>query len=259
VKPELAELVQRALSRDTAQRLKGATPMGDALRQLVTGEPRLYLHEITSPDDRERSSRAPRLSLPDTVMIGPTPVSGAPVVTTTAPARSRRASLPLMLGAAALAGVTAWTLSERPVRSSDDHGAVRASAPVVVSSLPPPALAVASVVPPSLKRFSLEVRPVTARVALDGAVVEARAGRVLLEGVVGSVHTARVTVGGRSHEQRVAITEDGLIPARVALPAPSGAPAQPSPAALKTAPASETQAGPAAEAESSNGLITKFE
>jgi serine/threonine-protein kinase len=259
VKPELAELVQRALSRDTEQRLKGATQLGDALAKLVNGDLRLRLEEITSPDERERNSRAPRLSLPDTVMIGPTPASGTPVVTTTAPARSRN-RLPLVFGAAALAGAVAWTLAERPARSSDKPPAAAASAPAVTPTTPSPAVMVSTPAPAALKRFSLEVSPATARVSIDGLVAEARAGRVLIEGVVGSAHTARVTFAGRSNEQRVAITEEGLVPGRIAVAASVVSAGQPpAPPKSSAAPVAEAPANPVPTPASSVDLTTVFE
>jgi hypothetical protein len=43
----------------------------------------------------------------------------------------------------------------------------------------------------------------------------------LLDGPVGSVRSLRVSLGGRSRDARVAITHDGLVPARVWAPAAS--------------------------------------
>jgi serine/threonine-protein kinase len=256
VKPELAELVQRALSRDTQQRLKGATQLGDALGKLVNGDPRLRLTEITSPDERERSLRAPRLSLPDTVMIGPTPPSGTPVVTTTAPARPRRLSLPVVFGAAALAGAAAWTVAERPARSSDDHATAAVPVPLATPLTPSAVAAGSAASPPLLKRFSLEVSPPAARVSIDGVAVEAHAGRVLIEGVVGSAHTARVTFAERSNEQRIAITEEGLVPAQIVVPVRR---APQTPPKASSAPAPKYQPIFLEEAPAPSGLSTKFE
>jgi serine/threonine protein kinase len=264
VKPELAELVQRALSRDTEQRLKGATQLGDALQKLVHGDPRLRLEEITSPDERERSSRAPRLSLPDTVLIGPTPVSSMPVVTSSVPARSRNwLSLPLMFGAAALAGAAAWTMADRSARSSDDDPVAAASALPVrspASSLPVAPLPAALVPAAPLSRFSLQVSPPVAHVSLGGVAVESHAGRVLIEGPVGSVHTVRVSFGGRSLEQRVVITEDGLVPPAIIVPVNAGSASRP-PAAPTSPPTSVTDVvvNPATAPGSSMGLTTTFE
>lgn len=259
VKPELAELVQRALSRDTGQRLKSATQLSEALLKLAGADARLRLAEITSPDERERSSRAPRLSLPDTVMIGPTPASGSPVVTTTAPRRARRLSLPLIFGAAVLGGAAAWTFAGR----SPSNPAVPAAQAVPVASSAPAPAAVVAPVPsqPSLKRLSLEVSPAAARVSIDGVAAAVRAGRVLVEGPVGSVRTARVTVAGRSIEQRVAITEDGLIPPRVgvAVGGQSANPPVPAPK-LQAVQAAEVAAPtPTPVSSTAVGLTTVFE
>jgi serine/threonine-protein kinase len=263
VKPELAELVQRALSRDTEQRLKSATQLGEALRKIVGPDARLRLAELKAPDECERSSCAPRLSLPDTVMIGPTPVPAPPVVTTSAPGRARRLSLPLIFGAAALSGAAAWTFAERSASSSASPSVSAAhTASVGVNAAPAGAHASVSS-PPALKRVSLEVRPAAARVAIDGVPAEVRAGRVLIEGPVGSVRTARVMIAGRTIEQRVAITEDGLIPPRLVVALAGGQPPAPRAAPPKAEPESasasdpETAAAPAGS--SAIGLTTIFE
>jgi hypothetical protein len=116
--------------------------------------------------------------------------------------------------------------------------------------------------PPALARLSLEVSPAAARVSIDGTAVEVRAGRVLIEGPVGSVRTARVTAGGRTMEQRVAITEDGLFPARVVL-ASSSQPAHLRAPLPKSEPLNASGAvpdvSPGPASSSAIGLTTTFE
>jgi eukaryotic-like serine/threonine-protein kinase len=225
VQPELAEMVQRALSRDPEQRLRSAAELRDALVELIGADTRLFLHQIRAPDEQQRSSRAPRLAIADTVMIGPMPPhSSMPVVTTTAPARptapGRRAPA-IALAAAGLAGALAWTMTRPP------------SAPLSSSLLPnavsAPAVPVPSAVTPLLDvppepepaSFALEVGPPNALVSVDGKPVPVKEGKVLLDGPVGSVRSLRVSLGGRSRDARVAITHDGLVPARVWAPAAS--------------------------------------
>jgi eukaryotic-like serine/threonine-protein kinase len=119
VEPNLAAVVQSALSRDPGLRLKSAAELRDALQQLVAGDARLYLEDIRPPDEQRRKSRAPRLSLPDTVMIGPTPHSGMPVVRALShkPPRGKAGTLAVLLGAAALA-ITVWFVARAPMSGS---------------------------------------------------------------------------------------------------------------------------------------------
>jgi len=76
VRPELAEIVNRSLSRDPGRRMRNATEVRDALRPLISGSSRLFLHELVGVTDEERSFAATRLSLADTVDAGSP--SGAP-------------------------------------------------------------------------------------------------------------------------------------------------------------------------------------
>lgn len=148
VEPQLAAVVQSALSRDPGLRLESAAELRDALQQLVSGDRRLYLEDIRPPDEQRRKSQAPRLSLPDTVMIGPTPHSGMPVVRALSnkPPRGGVGSLRLALGAGALAtGV--WFFAKAPAT----HGSAPAlaEAPLAAASERPPAISTAQVPLPS--------------------------------------------------------------------------------------------------------------
>jgi hypothetical protein len=82
----------------------------------------------------------------------------------------------------------------------------------------PSPTASASTDAPQIKRFLLEVNPAAAHIAVDGVSAQVLAGRVAIEGAVGSVHTVRVTFAGRSSDQRIAIAHDGLVPSRVNMP-----------------------------------------
>jgi eukaryotic-like serine/threonine-protein kinase len=225
VRPDLAEVVQRTLSRDPNQRLCSATLLCEALSKLVNGDARLYLDEISVPDDQERRSLAPRVSIPDTVMIGPTPHSSTPVVSTAVPRPARRsAPLPVVFGALVVAGAAAWTATQRPAAHPVSQAAPVAAPSPSAPSTPlqqrtaPSPIASARTDAPLSKRFLLEVNPAAAHIAVDGVSAQVLAGRVAIEGAVGSVHTVRVTFAGRNSEQRIAITHDGLVPSRVNMP-----------------------------------------
>ena len=218
VGPELAEVVHRTLSRDSERRLKSGAELRDALRRIVGNAPLLQDH-VTAPAEETRSSCAPRLSMPDTVMIGPTPPSGLPVVTTQAPVpqRSRLRPFAIAITAGALAGAGAWTLAS---------GSAKSARPLEVELVP--SVAVASQAPqpsatefPAIKTFGLEVAPAGVAVTVDGKARPSTNGRVTLSGEVGSVLTVKLSHAGQSMEQRVAITTEGLVPSKVAIPTPS--------------------------------------
>lgn len=260
VRPELAEIVQRALSRDAERRLKSAAEMVEALSKLVVGDPRLHQHEIAPPDEAERSSYAPRLAVADTVMGVATPQSGVPVVTTTPPTRSRSQAVlrPVLFGVAALAGAAVWSLGAKSsgravLPAASGHSAAPSATTTTVDVTTPP-----SAVPPSVKIFSLDVRPKNAQVTVDGVPAAVRDGRVSVEGAVGSVHSVQLTVAGRKTSSPVAITKEGLVPSQVT--AAVGGPPAGNGKLPKTAPDptnSETSSG--VKPPDSMGLSSKFE
>jgi hypothetical protein len=87
-----------------------------------------------------------------------------------------------------------------------------------VSVQPPPST------PAEPRHFVLRVSPPHAKVSINGASAEVRDGQVSIEGLIGAKKTVRVSLGPRSMEAPVAITDDGLVPSLVALPASVTAP-----------------------------------
>jgi serine/threonine-protein kinase len=267
IRPELAEITQRALSRDPAARLRSATELRESLLRLVKGDPRLYLHEIIEPDEQQRHSCAPRVSLPDTVMIGPTPHSGTPLSATVAPPpRARRStSLPVSVAGLAIATAATWMLTSRHeapalVRGADSSINLASSSSAAPAAEAPP--------PPEPRRFSLEIAPPGAQVTIDGAAATVEAGQVSIDGDMGSVHAVRVKYGGVTREEQVTLTHRGPLPARiVAMPASNaGKPARaPSSTIVATHDSPSTAAAPSGSsapptpAAVPSGLSTVFE
>lgn len=218
VRPDLAEVVQRALSRDPSQRLRSATGLRDAMQRLLGADSRLYAHELTVPDEHERRSCAPRLSLPDTVLIGPTP-STVPVVSGRSAPRRRRSLLTAIATAATLVGAGAWTWgTARPATSASrsPKSPSGPSAPEPFSAPQPTSVAASSGSTPLRRQFMLTVFPPSARVQVDGLALPPNAGKVSVEGFVGTTHEVRLTVRGRSITKLVRITEDGPVPEKIA-------------------------------------------
>lgn len=110
------------------------------------------------------------------------------------------------------------------------------------------------VAPP--QRFLLEVSPPGARLTVDQLPVDVRDGRAVIEGPLDSVKVVRVTFAGRSFEGGVALTRDGLVPARIALPTagPRAQPGKPS-----NSPQQEPEAQPSPSSLTPSGLSEVFE
>lgn len=240
VKPELAELTHRAISRDIGHRFPSAGELRDALKALLPDGPRLSQAEIGPPAEAERRSIAPRLSLADTVMLRPTfrPKSSEDAARTKGARRFNGASVALAATALAL-GTGAWKFA----RQARVDAPATAGWPIQVASATP---VVSSTPGPVPARFQLEVAPAGAAVSVDGVPTSARDGKVELVGQLGATHSVRLTVSGQTVEERVAITAEGLIPPRIALvlAPPSGRPrhepgAAPTTSKLPVAPRSD--------------------
>lgn len=257
VGPELAEVTQRALSRDPVARLKSAGELRRRLLGLIPGDPRLYLHEITGPDDQQRRSAAPRLSIPETVTVGIIPHSATPVAATLSVTPVRRSrSLPVGVAGAALAASAIWLLSARqqPAVAPSAANVVVTPAPLVSATF---ASAQQPAPEPRPQRFSIEVGPSGAEVSVDQTPVAAIGGKVQLEGALGSIHDVRVRHAGKTFEQQVVLTLQGPVPGRVWAPAgsaPGRLVSPPKPAVTTPPPA----ASPPPTAAPS-GLSTVFE
>ena len=257
VSPELAEIVQRALSRDPTQRMRSAAEMRDALRCLLPENDELYRGELGSVTDEERAVPAERLSVTDTVMIGATPRGGVPIVALAAPRRPWR-TFALVAAIGALASLSAWSLTRRLPREETREQAVAHSEQTKESVLAAPSASTV-VVAPTLRRAALEVGPAGVTVSVNGVPKEVANGRVWLEGAVDSQIDVRLTLGSDSVEAPVVITESGLVPKHVALgagDAKSGRAAAPRRNLPKTAQPAATNS-PANQA-SASGLTTEF-
>ena len=199
VKPDLAEIVHRAISRDLTYRYRTAGELCDALKALLPSGARLTQAEIGPPPDSERRSVAQRLSLADTVMLQPS-----------RPAHSSRGSRrrnviragTTMVLIASTVGTVAWRASRR---THDSPAPVRAPRPPTATDAP------------KTSRFTLEILPTDAQVAIDGVPVPVVDGKAYLEGTLGATRVVRVSRAGNSVEQQVALTAGGPLPSRIEL------------------------------------------
>ncbi len=256
ISPELAEIVQRALSRDPARRMRSAAELRDALSRLEPANEKLYRAELLAVTDEERAVPAERLSVTDTVMIGGTPRGGVPMVTLSKPSRPWR-TFALAASALALASLSLWTLGRRLPREAALDMAHADRTSERAATLPSPSAAIAVATP--LRRAALDVGPPGVAVSVNGVSKEVTGNRVWLEGPLDSQLDVRLTLGRDSVEAPVLIGESGLSPKRLAIaakPARSGRTAELSRAEVKPAPPT-TPSSPASQA-SGGGLTIEF-
>ncbi|HEY5372877.1 MAG TPA: serine/threonine-protein kinase [Polyangiaceae bacterium] len=211
VRPELAEIVQRAISRDLSYRFRTAGELCDALKALLPNGARLTQMEIGPPPDSERRAVAPRLSLADTVMLQPSTPAGS--VRGTARVRVIRGGTAILLIASTV-GTVMWQFAGRTHLNTPplDHTTQTASA---TQSPPKPA------------RFALEILPNDAQVTIDGVAAPIVEGKAYLEGTLGATRVVRVSRAGNSIERQVALTAGGPLPERIELVAAAAPPVRP--------------------------------
>lgn len=201
VKPELAEIVHRAISRDLTYRFRTAGELCDALKALLPNGARLTQMEIGPPPDSERRSVAPRLSLADTVMLQPSTPVGS--LRGTARRNVIRAGTAMVLIASTI-GTVAW----RAARRTHVDSAALDHIPHAPSAAQPPS---------KTTQFALEILPNDAQVTIDGATVPVVDGKAYLDGTLGATRVVRVSRAGNSIERQVALTAEGPLPSRIEL------------------------------------------
>ena len=105
VGPEVAEVVERALTRNDAERYCNAGELRERLEALVGGDTTLQAEELVAPTDQERSVRIDPLMYSDTVDLRATNTD-APAVTSIRPVLAAR-NVAYVLLATAAAGAAA--------------------------------------------------------------------------------------------------------------------------------------------------------
>ena len=205
VKPELAEIVHRAMSRDLAYRYRTAAELCDALRALLPSGARLLQMEIGPPPDSERRTIAPRLSLADTVMWQPTTRPSIP--TRPVEGTARRNAIRVATTTAIIASVGATLVWQTAKRTPNAN---------LPATMIQPA---SSAVPPEKNsQYWLEVEPRDAQVTIDGKMAPVVDGKTRVEGITGATYLIRVSHSGNSAEKRITLTPEGLLPSRIELP-----------------------------------------
>jgi serine/threonine-protein kinase len=201
VKPDLAEIVHRAISRDLTYRYRTAGELCDALKALLPSGARLTQVEIGPPPDSERRSVAQRLSLADTVMLQPS--RPAPSLRGSGRRNIVRATTTMVLIASTV-GTVAWRASRR----------THLDGPAPVRTPYPPT---APETLPKTTRFTLEILPKDAQVTIDGVPVPVVDGKAYLDGTLGATRVVRVSRAGNSIEKQIALTAGGPLPSRIEL------------------------------------------
>jgi eukaryotic-like serine/threonine-protein kinase len=226
VPPELAEIAHRAMSRNIDLRYANGGEFREALAEVMPDGPRVEPTAMKSVSEEHRAYVAPRLELTDDGMLRATTRSGLSTTTNTSPRRKSRAPAVILSALGGLAvlgvgGVTAYKLSRHTTATAESAAASK-PAPTALASNGP------SVTPaaPDTKTFELGVAPDGVEVSVDGATRSVKDHAVELSGAPGETRKVKLTLGNKSVEQLVAITESGLLPpklsiARAATPAPT--------------------------------------
>ncbi|HWZ92271.1 MAG TPA: serine/threonine-protein kinase [Polyangiaceae bacterium] len=207
VPPELAEVVHRSISRDATRRIRTASELRDALSQIVPDGSRLTPDMLAPVAPEQKAWVAPRLQMADDGMLRATARTGLTVTNRTGAGRSKKSSAPLAVALAAIAilgvgGSVAWKAIHQPQQTP--------SATAVAKHDDSP--------PPDIKHLSLDVGPTGVTTMIDGVSTDVTAGKVAVNGAIGSVHLVHLALGDRSVDQAVVVSSSGLLPSRVELP-----------------------------------------
>jgi serine/threonine-protein kinase len=228
---DLAELVHTALSRDLSVRYADAGVMKDALALLVREGRQLTPELLAAPSEAVKSTRAPRMSAADHRVVHPSEQPPALATTAREPesgeSRRRRSFVvPALLVVGAAIGGGVFLMREAP-------GTTRPE-PVATSNEPARTVAPSGplVVPQDVRRFELSVDP-QAKVEVDGTALPNANGHVAIEGPLGSAHSVVVTLERGRKVETVVVSEKGLVPDRIDVPAEAPAARRPAVAAQK--------------------------
>lgn len=214
VPPELAEIVHRAMSRSLDMRYKDGAEFRDALGALIPDGPRIEPSMMLPVNDQHRAYVAPRLQLADDGMLRATTRTGLSTTANTSPQKKSVASAVIMsvvgLAALGVGGVSAYKFTRpKPVPA-----ATASAPPTVVLSASRPAVTPAA---PDIKTFKLEVGPDGVVASVDGEKRAVQDDAVEISGSPGATRKVKLTLGKRSVDQVVAITDTGLVPPKLEL------------------------------------------
>ncbi|MCA9599965.1 MAG: serine/threonine protein kinase [Myxococcales bacterium] len=243
VPAELAEITQRAISRNLEHRYADAGALRDALAAALGGD-RLDPSEIVSVTTEQRGSVAPRLKSTAQGVAHTADVTGAE------DSPKPRAKWPIVvLGVTGISAVVATAV----IATSHPKAPALPPAPVA-SEAPASATVTPSVVEPAPKSQSyfLPVEPAGAQVKVDGKLLSVTDGGIELSGAVGDTREVDLSLGDRHKNVRVALTREGLLPDRLMLDdtrakptAPAARPASTPPPKLPDQKRPEPKAKPA--------------
>jgi serine/threonine-protein kinase len=255
--PSLAELAAAVAPFGSA----GAATSAEQIRRVLAGVPRSsFVIPAGFEIDRNVDALSSTLGL------------SLPPAATEAARRSSRAAwvgagLLVLAVVGGVAGVMVGKLSGRaagPAGASSGASSFASVAASAGSMTEPSTAPVAAPPAPSASAPPTRVVQVTiaapadAKVDVDGSAVAVRAGKVEIEGALGSVHRVRVSAGGRETTTEVILADSGPSPARVAL-APAGRSVKPAAGApggggANTGGSTITPVTPVAKPDSTSGI-----
>lgn len=209
VPPEIAGVTHRAVSRDIEKRYRDAGELRDALAELVPPGERLDADELVSLHTEQRRVVAPRLEIDDPSLLRVTARSAESVRTL-----SRSRSVVVWSVAAALAGAAVIGVASKSMFEQRPPPPRRELPPRVVTNV----VRVVDEEANKPRRFLLKVPPEVS-VTVDGREADVSGGMVPIEGSIGSTHEVSLRRGGQVLSRTVAVTNQGLLPAELQLPA----------------------------------------
>jgi hypothetical protein len=216
VPPELAEIVHRSISRDQTRRIRTASELRDVLLQIVPDGSRLTPDMLAPVAPEQKAWIAPRLQMADDGMLRATARTGLSITNnrSTGPGGTKKSSAPFVLGLAAIAilgaaGSVAWKATHEPREAPPATAPAKHGDP-----------------PPDIKHLTLDVGPAGVTAMIDGVSADVTAGKVAVNGAIGSIHAVHLALSDRTFDQTVVVSSAGLLPSKVELP-PAATVAQP--------------------------------
>ena len=255
VPPELAEVTHRAISRDINRRFASAADLRDALAAIVPDGARITPDMLQGMDPNHRAYVAPRLRMTDDGMLRATTRTGLAVTQMQPPKKKSKAGVIVgaVLGGVLLLGGAAAVIASKTPQAE----------PTMASAPEPPTIKSVFVTERvqaevEKKTFDLAIMaPAEVIVSVDDAPATLAGDKLSLTGTPGATRKVRLTLGDQVVEQTIAITEGGLLPARLELKKAAAVAARPAGgggAAKPAAAAKPADAKPAKKPQVETGM-----
>ncbi|MBK7580868.1 MAG: serine/threonine protein kinase [Myxococcales bacterium] len=257
VPPEIAEVVHRAMHREPGRRYADAAQLRDALAAISPGGSRLYASDLVSVSGASKASVAPRLAVSAEGLLIAGTRTGMSVTQeapTPAPVKRQRSTFGVVAAVvvALVVGGVGGAKLLRARKRDRREAAARSEQPQLTPDKPK----FTEITPlGAAQPYELGIIPDNAEVTIDGNRVDVKNGKVEISGTLGETRNVKLTVGGKTKEQTVAVSQNGLVPDRIELVVSArteprgrkGAKSEPTPQKVETEPTTKPKGSPATE------------